>query len=111
MINLSRNEFERLYTKYSHTNMAALHGHGRYAKRCQCGDETCQGWQMARVADFDEYTEHDGWVPAIFKPGECEARCDDECELGPVHCRWAHEPDHKPGWHSAQDCPVFGPAD
>jgi len=39
--------------------------------------------------------------PACFHP------CDPDCEVGPAHCYWIHEPNHKPGWHSQDDCPVW----
>ncbi|HET9973920.1 MAG TPA: hypothetical protein VFQ68_37205 [Streptosporangiaceae bacterium] len=35
----------------------------------------------------------------------CLQPCDPDCEAGPVHCYWIHEPNHKPGWHSQEDCP------
>lgn len=31
--------------------------------------------------------------PACYDP------CDPDCEAGPVHCEWVHQPNHKPGWH------------
>lgn len=31
--------------------------------------------------------------------------CDPDCEVGPVHCVWIHEPNHKKGWHSPENCP------
>jgi hypothetical protein len=34
----------------------------------------------------------------------CPAPCDADCEAGPVHCAWIHQPWHKPGWHSAAQC-------
>lgn len=37
---------------------------------------------------------------------ECIEPCDPDCEVGPVHCVWIHLPNHKPGWHSAEDCPA-----
>jgi hypothetical protein len=37
--------------------------------------------------------------------GGCMQPCDPDCEVGPVHCYWVHEPNHKPGWHSQEDCP------
>ena len=39
------------------------------------------------------------------KPG-CFQPCDPDCEAGPAHCYWVHEPDHESGWHSQDDCPV-----
>ena len=38
---------------------------------------------------------------------ECFQPCDPDCEAGPAHCYWIHEPNHKPGWHSPDDCPVW----
>lgn len=34
----------------------------------------------------------------------CQQPCDPDCELGPVHCYWAHEPNHKTGWHDSKEC-------
>lgn len=34
----------------------------------------------------------------------CQTLCDPDCELGAVHCEWAHLPSHKPGWHSSDSC-------
>lgn len=107
---MTRQEFEQAYADMSGVTVAAVHALGRYAKRCQCDYEHCQGWQMARVAEYDEYAAYDGWIPFMFRPAPCESRCDNDCELGPVHCKWAHEPNHKDGWHSPDECPVFGPA-
>jgi len=39
--------------------------------------------------------------PACFQP------CDPDCEAGPAHCEWIHEPKHRRGWHSQDDCPVW----
>jgi hypothetical protein len=36
----------------------------------------------------------------------CIDTCDADCENGPVHCTWIHDPSHKPGWHSPEDCPA-----
>jgi hypothetical protein len=36
---------------------------------------------------------------------ECAALCDEDCEAGPAHCVWVHEPSHKPGWHGPGECP------
>jgi hypothetical protein len=33
----------------------------------------------------------------------CPSRCDPDCEIGPVHCYWAHEPNHKQGWHDPEE--------
>jgi hypothetical protein len=37
-------------------------------------------------------------------PG-CVELCDEDCEVGPAHCYWVHEPSHKPGWHRPDECP------
>jgi len=37
--------------------------------------------------------------------GDCWQHCDQDCELGEMHCEWAHLPSHKRGWHSQEDCP------
>jgi hypothetical protein len=42
--------------------------------------------------------------PACIQP------CDADCEVGPAHCYWVHELNHKPGWHSQDDCPIRVPS-
>lgn len=44
----------------------------------------------------------------VLVPPACLFPCDPDCESGRVHCRWVHEPSHKPGWHSPADCPMKG---
>jgi hypothetical protein len=39
-------------------------------------------------------------VRAWLDTHACIQPCDPDCEVGPVHCYWIHEPNHKPGWHS-----------
>jgi hypothetical protein len=106
---ITRTEFERGCAERG-ISLEAMRKRGRYVKRCHCGESECQGWQSARVSDWEEAQQYEPWqMPLTLRPGECEARCDDDCECGPVHCLWIHEPNNKPGWHSEQDCPVFGP--
>lgn len=38
---------------------------------------------------------------------ECFQPCDPDCDAGPVHCLWAHQPGHKPGRHPQDACPVW----
>jgi hypothetical protein len=35
---------------------------------------------------------------------DCQMPCDDDCEIGPVHCWNAHRPNHKPDWHDSVEC-------
>lgn len=42
-------EFEQRYTKSNSDTLAMLRKHGRYAIPCDCGDGTCQGWQMVNI--------------------------------------------------------------
>jgi hypothetical protein len=34
----------------------------------------------------------------------CPDPCDDDCEIGPEHCLWHHQPSHKRGWHDPAEC-------
>lgn len=55
--------------------------------------------------------ERERWNCALADPSFCLWPCDPDCEVGPFHCRWEHEPNHKPGWHSLENCPfaaLFG---
>ena len=36
--------------------------------------------------------------------GNCHMPCDDDCEIGPVHCWNYHRPNHKPDWHDPEAC-------
>ena len=40
-------EFEEWYAANSGVPVALLHSWGRYGKPCDCGDDSCRGWQMA----------------------------------------------------------------
>jgi hypothetical protein len=42
-------EFEAAYAAASGVTVTWLHDHGRYALPCDCGDQTCGGWQMAHL--------------------------------------------------------------
>ena len=43
--------------------------------------------------------------------GEVVRRCDRDCEIGPVHCPWHHQPRHKRGYHDPDHCDrVWGAA-
>jgi hypothetical protein len=44
------------------------------------------------------------WLKAI-RASNCLATCDPDCEVGDVHCWFVHLPSHKPGWHTAENCP------
>lgn len=43
---MNREEFERGYAERSGMTIEQLSYWGRYAERCDCGDENCGGWQM-----------------------------------------------------------------
>lgn len=42
-------EFEQAYAERSGVTVAYLHENGRRGEPCACGDESCEGWQMAHV--------------------------------------------------------------
>ena len=46
-----------------------------------------------------------GWVilPPT-PPTDCQMPCDEDCEIGPVHCWNWHRPNHKPDWHDPAEC-------
>ena len=44
-----------------------------------------------------------GW-PARAIVRDCQIACDEDCECGPVHCIYRHEPNHKRGWHDPEKC-------
>ena len=43
---LTKAQFERRYAKGSATTVAKLHEWGREGCPCDCGDASCNGWQM-----------------------------------------------------------------
>lgn len=43
---MTADEFEAAYAARSGVTVPFLHDWGRYADRCDCGDERCEGWQM-----------------------------------------------------------------
>jgi hypothetical protein len=77
---------------------------------CACGELTVvkilPGGQPVLMCLF--HTREAGAVTRLppDKP-ECFQSCDPDCEVGPAHCEWVHTPNHKPGWHSQADCPVW----
>lgn len=46
-------QFEQEYAERSGVTVELLHAHGRYGKPCNCGDDECEGWQMAHADDDD----------------------------------------------------------
>ena len=46
---MTKDEFERAYAKRSACSLDELEMHGRVAVLCNCGDEMCEGWQMAHT--------------------------------------------------------------
>lgn len=47
-------EFEEWYAKNSGVTVQWLRENGRFGAPCDCGDEICKGWQMARLGDADQ---------------------------------------------------------
>lgn len=48
---MTADEFEAAYAARSGVTVEQLHGWGRHAEPCDCGDETCEGWAMAHRED------------------------------------------------------------
>lgn len=48
---MTREEFIVGYCERSKVTYEWLVENGRFAKECDCGDETCAGWQMSGVND------------------------------------------------------------
>lgn len=46
---MTQSEFEHQYAGRSVVSVALLHARGRYGKPCNCGDEICEGWEMAHA--------------------------------------------------------------
>lgn len=55
---MTKEEFELQYVKNSGVTVEWLREHGRVAKPCDCGDPSCQGWQMARSEEVLERDIH-----------------------------------------------------
>jgi hypothetical protein len=47
-------EFEERYAHASGTTVEALRQYGRQTAPCYCGEEGCEGWQMAHVKCPDD---------------------------------------------------------
>lgn len=43
------------------------------------------------------------WIMPEASP-DCQMPCDEDCEIGPVHCWNWHRPSHKPDWHDPAKC-------
>ena len=68
-----------------------------------CSDDRCWDGGPGRTADSGP-----GVVVPLSPgpdPDDCLLDCDPDCESGPRHCWWIHQPSHKRGWHSPADCP------
>ena len=48
---ITREQFEDAYANRSGVTVEWLKQHGREARPCNCGDELCEGWQMAHVSE------------------------------------------------------------
>ena len=51
---LTREGFEEGYASRSGVTVEWLHVHGQFAIFCHCGEEGCEGWQMAHRDDLGE---------------------------------------------------------
>lgn len=69
---------------------------------------TCCGAPVRVGGDEDEGTRYyvcDGCGrPCDARPDDCRMPCDDDCEIGPVHCWNHHRPRHKADWHDPDVC-------
>jgi len=43
---LGRKQFEKRYAKRSGVSVEFLHSWGRFAERCRCEEDHCEGWTM-----------------------------------------------------------------
>ena len=48
---ITREEFEQAYAARSGVTVQWLRSQGLEAGPCDCGDEICEGWQMAHESD------------------------------------------------------------
>lgn len=55
---MTAEQFAYAYAQRSGVTVEWLKEHGREARPCNCGDEQCEGWQMAHVRE-DEWFEKD----------------------------------------------------
>lgn len=62
---MTKEEFEQQYAERSHVTVERLHELGRYAVPCDCGDESCQGWQM-----LHKKTEREMQIDSFFNSHE-----------------------------------------
>ncbi len=51
---MTKDEFEAAYAARSGVTVQRLYEMGRYGAPCNCGDESCEGWQMARLSDLED---------------------------------------------------------
>lgn len=49
--------------------------------------------------------ERERIIAVLADLDDCLDACDQDCEAGPLHCLWLHQPRHKPGWHDQGHCP------
>lgn len=61
-------EFAREYAARSGVTVDWLREHGREARPCDCGDEMCEGWQMAHVNEGNTASDSD--APAYEQPSD-----------------------------------------
>jgi hypothetical protein len=50
-------EFEIAYAERSHVTVEFLHAHGRFGKPCACGEDDCEGWQMAHTVEDEWFAQ------------------------------------------------------
>lgn len=52
-------EFEEEYARRSGVSVEWLHKHGRRVEPCDCGDESCNGWQMTHIEPAEKRADAD----------------------------------------------------
>jgi hypothetical protein len=48
----TREDFENAYVRRSGLTVEWLREHGRESRPCDCGEDECQGWQMANIKEL-----------------------------------------------------------
>jgi hypothetical protein len=50
---MTKDEFEQGYAARSGVTVEWLHAHGREGRPCDCGEDGCDGWQMAHIEESE----------------------------------------------------------
>lgn len=66
---MTKDEFEQSYAARSGITVAQLRALGRSAEPCDCGDESCMGWQMTHDGSILLIRRTGGSVPMDVKHG------------------------------------------